>query len=122
MKLDAVVQTIQGTVLTTFPYENIEVKSGLASDLMSDVLVLAEPQTLLITGLTNPQSVRTAEMSDIIALLFVRGKHPQPQTIELAEETGIVLVLSPYTMYETCGLLYAAGLEGQGKVAIVHQR
>ena len=81
---------------------------------MSDVLAFTHAGTLLLTGLTNPQVVRTAEMSGIQAIVFVRGKYPPPETIRLAEQKGIPLLASRYTMYETCGRLYQAGLPGCG--------
>ncbi|MFP3895452.1 MAG: hypothetical protein ACLFV5_01255 [Anaerolineales bacterium] len=80
---------------------------------MSDVLAISHRNALLLTGLTNPQVVRTAEMADIRAVVFVRGKYPPPETIALAEEKGITLLSSVYTMYESCGRLYQAGLRGE---------
>jgi hypothetical protein len=68
----------------------------------------------LMTGLTNPQVVRTAEMAGIVAIVFVRGKLPPPETIALAEEKGIPLLASKYTMYETCGRIYRTGLKSCG--------
>ncbi len=67
-----------------------------------------------MTGLTNPQVVRTAEMAGVQAIVFVRGKYPPPETISMAEARNIPLLASRYTMYETCGRLYAAGLESCG--------
>lgn len=115
MTLDEIVSIVDGEILVGLPFDP-EIRYGFASDLMSDVLTLAEPQVLLITGLTNPQTVRTAEMADMPVILFVRGKRPQLETIELARQIGIALLLSPYTMFDACGLLYRAGLQGLGKV------
>jgi len=84
------------------------------ADLMSDVLAFTHSGTLLLTGLTNPQVVRTCEMAGIKAIVFVRGKYPPPETIALAESKGIPLLSSRYTMYETCGRLYMAGLASCG--------
>lgn len=89
------------------------VEKGAAADLMSDVLAISHTDALLLTGLTNPQVIRTAEMADIRAVVFVRGKYPPPETIALAEEGGIPLLSSTYTMYECCGRLYQAGLRGE---------
>jgi hypothetical protein len=72
--------------------------------------------------LTNPQAIRTADMAEAPAIVFVRGKHPPVETLNLAEELGIAVILSPYTMFETSGFLYEAGLKGLGKLPIVHQR
>ena len=87
-----------------------EVGSCHASDLMSDVLTFRGPGSLLLTGLTNLQVIRTAEMSDFVAICFVRGKKPQPETVALAEEKEIPLFVTPLSMYESCGRLYAKGL------------
>ncbi|MEG1499016.1 MAG: hypothetical protein RRX93_06390 [Bacteroidales bacterium] len=86
---------------------------AFASDLMSDVLTLGEnagKKLLLITGLSNIQAIRTAEMSEIKFVLFVRGKKTSPEMIALAEENQMVLMESPYSMYRAAGLLWKAGL------------
>ena len=87
-----------------------EIQCAFASDLMSDVLRYDLSQGLLITGLANPQVVRTAEMADAAAILLARGKLPQPETIELAEEADIPLLGTEMIMFEACGRLFAAGL------------
>ena len=89
---------------------NREVRVGGGADLMSDVLHYELAQGLLITGLTNPQIIRTAEIADVRAVLVVRGKVPMPETCELAEQVDIPLLSTPLTMFEACGLLYEAGL------------
>jgi hypothetical protein len=89
---------------------DLEVEIGGSADLMSDVLCYNLSQGLLVTGLINPQSVRTAEMADVAALLIVRGKIPPPETIKLAWEVGIPIMGTQMTMFEACGRLYAAGL------------
>jgi predicted transcriptional regulator len=83
-----------------------KVVSACGSDLMSDVLSFIKPGALLLTGLTNAQVVRTAEMADIPAICFVRGKQPPEETIKLAKEKRIVLLSTRFTMYESCGILY----------------
>lgn len=119
MLLQEVAKIIEGHILTPEEdTENVEVFSAFASDLMSDVLAFASSEMLLITGLTNPQAVRTAEMADIPAIIFARGKQPPEMTVKLAERIGIAVLLSPYSMFETAGLLYEAGLEGIGKLPI----
>jgi len=82
-----------------------------ASDLMSDVLAYMTPGALLLTGLKNPQVVRTAEMADLSAICFVRGKEPEPQTLDLARAREIPLLRTRMPMYEACGRLYAVGLK-----------
>lgn len=88
----------------------MEITKAYACDLMSDVLAFCSPGALLITGLTNIQIVRTAQMLDIPGVLFVRGKVPQEETINLAREAGIPMILSKYTMFEACGVLYKMGV------------
>lgn len=83
-----------------------------SSDMMSDVLAYAEEQSVLITGLCNPQVVRTAEMLDIVCIIFVRGKTPDEQMLALAEEKGIVILCTTHFMFTTCGILYSKGLRG----------
>ena len=115
MKLREVLSIIDGKVISNNNVDlNGEVQMGCGSDLMSDVLAFTHEGTLLMTGLTNPQVVRTAELAGIIAIVFVRGKLPPPETVALAEEKGIPLLASKYTMFETCGRLYQVGLPGCG--------
>ena len=87
----------------------------IASDLMSDVLSFREAGSLLLTGLTNAQVVRTAAVADLAAICFVRAKDPQPETIRLAEEHGIPLLVTALTMFEASGRLYAKGLPPAAK-------
>ncbi len=106
MKLSQIIEIVEGTVLTRTADLNKEITRACGADLMSDVLTVCKPQTLLLTGLTNPQVVRTAEVADLAAIIFVRDKKPPPETISLAEEKGIPLIAAPYTMFELCGRLY----------------
>jgi citrate lyase beta subunit len=110
VKLKEIVELAQGSILTRKAAPDLEISSCGASDLMSDVLANVKADSLLITGLANTQSVRTAEMADIRVLVYVRGKVPDPETVSLAEESGIPLIVSPLGMYEMCGRLYQAGL------------
>jgi len=88
------------------------VKMACGSDLMSDVLAFVKSDSLLLTGLTNPQVVRTAEMSEVGAICFVRGKKPDKQTIKLAEANNIPMLTTPLSMFESCGRLYREGMIG----------
>jgi predicted transcriptional regulator len=92
-----------------------QVSRAFGSDLMSDALAYADQDTLLLTGLCNPQVVRTAEMLDITHIVFVRGKRPNEETLELAREGGLAVLATGQTMFNACGRLYAAGLEGGGQ-------
>jgi predicted transcriptional regulator len=86
-----------------------EVHSACGSDLMSDVLAFVKDQGVLLTGLLNPQVVRTAEMMDMKCIVFVRGKRPDAAVLNLAQDNGIVVMTTPERMYNACGKLYAAG-------------
>ncbi|MDT8302204.1 MAG: DRTGG domain-containing protein [Sedimentisphaerales bacterium] len=90
--------------------EDITIACG--SDLMSDVLSFFKPGALMLTGLINPQVVRTAEMADLRAICFVRGKKPAHETIEMAEAKNIPLLTTPLSMFESCGRLHKEGLSG----------
>ena len=84
---------------------------AFASDMMSDVLAYVQEDTVLLTGLVNSQSVRTAEMLDLPCVVFVRGKNPHQDAILRARELGIAALSTQYTMYESCGKLYTAGMK-----------
>ena len=93
-----------------------EVYSACGSDMMSDVLAYVKDQAVLLTGLVNPQVLRTAEMMDMICIVFVRSKCPTKEMIALAQDSGMVLLKTEKRMYEACGKLYAAGLCGNGEI------
>jgi len=114
MDLATVLTVLDAEIIGGQPDLHREFSRGAAADLMSDVLTYARPDSVLLTGLIYPQVVRTAEMAGLYAIVFVRGKHPPAETVSLAEEVGIPLFGTRYTMYEACGLLYNAGLPGPG--------
>ena len=114
MTLEQVLSIIGGKVISSHVDLSQEIKMACGADLMSDVLAFTHTGTLLLTGLTNLQVIRTAEMAGIEAIVFVRGKYPPPETIALAEDKGIPLLASRFTMYETCGLLFSAKLPSCG--------
>ena len=122
MKLSAVLEAIEGKAITKDTDLDIEVQMGCGANLMSDVLAFTHEGTLLMSGLTNPQVVRTAEMAGIKAIVFVRGKIPPPETIALAEQKGIPLLASKFTMFETCGRIYQAGLPSCGLFELTLRR
>ena len=92
--------------------EGIEVDCCFSADLMSDVLGRNYANGILITGLTNPQAVRTADIADIKAVCVVRGKKPEAETVALAKQKDIPLFTTCLTMFEACGILYTNGLRG----------
>ncbi len=89
-----------------------DIHTACGCDLMSDVLAFVKDQSLLLTGLINSQVIRTAEMMDIVAICFVRGKTPTEDVIELAKEKGITILSTEYPLYLSCGKLYSEGLRG----------
>ena len=112
MTLKEIMNHVDGEVLAGMAKLNYEVNSAFGSDLMSDVLAYVEDDTLLITGLINQQVIRTAEMLDLRAILFVRGKVPCEEVVELAEEKEIVLLTTKHTLFTVSGILYKEGLRG----------
>ena len=110
MKLQEIIKIVKGKILTKQADLDLEIPSCGASDLMSDALAFMKPGSLLLTGLVHSQSIRTAEMADLAAVVFVRGKTPGADVISLAEELKIPLIASPYGMYEMSGRLFNAGL------------
>lgn len=112
MRLEAVRQILDCRVLVGDDQLDREVDVGCGADLMSDVLAFIKPKALLLTGLTTVQSVRTADVAEVRAIVYVRGKPPDKEAITLARETGIVLLSTNLPMYEACGKLYACGLRG----------
>ena len=94
--------------------ENTEarVDSACGSDMMSDVLAYVKDQAVLLTGLINTQVVRTAQMMDMVCIVFVRSKRPTLEMIETAQESGIALLSTEKRMFEACGILYTNGLCG----------
>lgn len=117
MRLHEVLTVTQAQVYE-IPHQSVldrEVRVAFGADLMSDVLRYDVAQGLLITGLVNPQIVRTAEIADAAAILMVRGKTPLPETSKLAEQVGIPILGTKWTMFETCGRLYQAGLRAAAR-------
>ncbi len=111
MKLGQIIQLVGGRALNEFNHAR-EVEYGFETALLSDVLAHAKPHTtLVITEISNPQVVRTAEMVDAAGVLFVKNKVPDGSTVRLAEETGIPLIVTRLGMFEACGKLYAAGVQ-----------
>ncbi len=111
MKLDEICSLLDGRIVCGTGNTDYEVTHAFASDLMSDVLTLNCHNPLLITGLANLQAIRTAEMSDIECIIFVRNKTITSEMISLAEELGMILISSPQTLFRASGELYRAGIK-----------
>ena len=112
MRLSDIKTILHAEVLWGEEHLDREVFSACGSDFMSDVLAFVKNQALLLTGLVNPQVVRTADMMDMICIVFVRGKAPDEMLLALAEERGIAVMATDKTMFTACGLLYSEGLRG----------
>ncbi len=115
MKLSQIKEILNANVLTGEEMLNNEISAACGSDLMSDVLAYVKDRVLLLTGLVNPQVVRTAEMMDITAIVFVRGKSPDESIVELAKSKNIAILTTEYPLYLACGRLYSNGLMGKMK-------
>ena len=112
MKISTIKELLDADVLCNEELLGKHVYSACGSDMMSDVLAYVKDQAVLLTGLVNSQVIRTAEMMDMVCIVLVRSKLPTPEMIELARESGIVLMSTKKRMYEACGLLYCSGLVG----------
>ncbi|HXX81785.1 MAG TPA: hypothetical protein VEI46_09560 [Thermodesulfovibrionales bacterium] len=111
MTLKKVAEILGAEVVLTTADMGTEISSVCSSDLMSDLLHFSTtPKSLLITGLINKQVVRTAEIADIKAIAFVLGKRPDEETVEMARQKGIVLIVTRFSRFTACGRLYAEGL------------
>ena len=110
MKIRIIRELLDAEVLCGQEYMDREVNSACGSDMMSDVLAYVKDQAVLLTGLVNPQVVRTAEMMDMVCVVFVRSKMPTEEIVRLARESHMVILATRKRMYEACGNLYAAGL------------
>ncbi len=93
---------------------DLEVGAACGADLMSDVMAFVKEKVVLMTGLANPQAIRTADLMDIRVVVFVRGKQPTEDIMAMARENGMVLLSTKYSMFLACGRLYEAGLRGGG--------
>ena len=112
MKIQKIKDLLDATVLCGEENLDGDVKSACGCDMMSDVLAFVKDQAVLLTGLCNPQVVRTAMMMDMRCIVFVRGKEPSADIVALAKDAGIVIMTTELRMYVACGLLYSEGLNG----------
>ena len=112
MRLSEVRDILDAEVLWGEKYLDEEIEAACGSDFMSDVLAYVKEQALLLTGLVNPQVVRTAEMMDMKCIVFVRGKVPGKEILQMAEDRKIVIMTSRRRLYSACGMLYTNGLVG----------
>lgn len=112
MILADVQRALDAEIVCGWEWLGREVRSACGADLLSKVLAFTKEHTILLTSLTNVQVIRTAEVSDLSAIIFIRGKRPGLEVIRLAQSKGIPLLITWRHMYEACGILYSLGLEG----------
>ena len=117
MKLSEIQERLGAQVLTEQVSLDQEAETAFASDLMSDVLAYSRNTSILITGLSNPQIIRTAEMLDVKCIILARGKQADRGMIELADESGVVLMSSEKFVFDVCSILSDIGLTGGGQHA-----
>jgi predicted transcriptional regulator len=110
MNIQDLANTVNGTLITNASNLHRTAKGAFAADLMSDVLASIQPDAVLVTGLCNPQVVRTAHMADVAAIILVRGKMAPEETVDLANEEQIPIISTPFGMFDACVRLNQAGL------------
>ena len=113
MKLRDVINILDAKLVAGEDNLDMEIKTACGADLMSDVLAFVKAGSLLLTGLTNPQVIQTANILDIPAIVLVRNKKPSAETIELANQLKIPLLTTKYVLFESAGRLYAKGMHAQ---------
>ena len=112
MKISDIARLLDADIMCGEDLMDVEIRSACGSDLMSDVLAFVKDRTILITGLVNAHVIRTAEMLDIICVVFARGKRPGEDILEQAREIGLPVLATKLTTYTACGELYLHGLPG----------
>lgn len=115
MKIRDIKELLNAEILCFPEGLDTEVNSACGSDMMSDVLAYVKDQAVLLTGLLNPQVIRTAEMMDMVCVVFVRSKKPTEEMLNLARDHEMVVLSTDLRMYDACGKLYKAGL-GNGEI------
>ena len=114
MNVRDIVSTLEGTLLTGEELLDLDIKAACGADLMSDVMAFVNDGVVLLTGLGNPQSIRTADLMDIRVIVFVRGKVPPKDMVAEAQANGMAVIATRYSMFLACGRLYAAGIRSGG--------
>lgn len=112
MRLAEIAEALEAEVLAGEGHLEREVPTAGGSDIISDVLFFGKPGMVLLTGLTQPAAVRTAQLMELSAVVLVRGKRPDEEAVALAEEMELPLLVSPHSLYDCCGRLYVRGLPG----------
>lgn len=112
MTLDDVRELLKCKLLTPDADLSKEIKEVVASDGMSEILAFARSDELMITGLTNIQSIRTADIAGVSAVIYCRGKCPADNVVEFARRKNIPVLVTDMVMFDICGILYNKGLRG----------
>ena len=115
MTISTIKELLDAEVLCGDDMLDADVHSACGSDMMSDVLAYVKDQAVLLTGLVNSQVIRTAEMMDMLCIVFVRGKKPTEEMLELAKDCELAILATDMRLYEACGKLYMNGLIGNGR-------
>lgn len=118
MQVKEIQRILDTQVHTAQPHLDLELSSACGADLMSDVMAFVKEDVVLLTGLVNIQTVRTAILLDIQLVIFVRGKVPDPDMVEEAQKAGVMLMTTNLSLFLACGKLYEAGLRKGGTRAI----
>ncbi len=118
MTIGDIREILKARIVIGEEWKDREVHTACGSDMMSDVLAFVKDQSVLLTGLCNLQVIRTAEMMDIVCIVFVRGKMPDETMVEMAKERGIALLSTGHRMFSACGILYENGLRGGTTYAV----
>jgi len=111
MKVADIIDITKGTVVCGSQKLDSELTHAFSSDLLSDVLTISKTGILLITGVANLQTIRTAEMAEVACILLVRNKKASPEMVGLASDLGLAIIESPYSMFGSSGLLFQSGLK-----------
>ncbi|RJP82665.1 MAG: hypothetical protein C4522_02820 [Desulfobacteraceae bacterium] len=112
MILKEIIELLDGDILAGKEHLDKQLDKSGASDLMSDILAGLSENCVLLTGLTSVQTIRTAIIAGVGAIVFVRGKTPSDEIIKIAEQNGIPLISTPFSMFVSCGRLHARGITG----------
>jgi predicted transcriptional regulator len=112
LKLKEIKELLEANVVVGEEKLDIDISTAFGADLMSDVLAFAKPGSLLLTGLTNAQVVKTAATRHIAAIILVRGKEPSTEAIDMAKELDIPILTTKFILFETAGILYSKGIVG----------
>ena len=114
MKVSEIIATLDGVLLEGEALLDVDIQSAFGADLMSDVMAFSKENVMLLTGLINPQAIRTADLMDIRVIIFVRGKIPTKEMVEEARRNGMAVITTGHSMFISCGRLFEAGLREGG--------